>query len=408
MFKATLKQILGRGSIILINQISVLLTIPILAARLDFLVFGQVAIGFVLVQLSWVLSDWGIQHYSIEQWPKLKTQLKKNTFTSTVTYLRTSIASLCIGLILTIILLGLIDFPALFLLCIIPSILMGGIYPLWFYQVQKSPHEMIGVTIFSRCIYLLMIIFLVHNNESAIWAFLAQGINMSIITIFAYLRMSSRYQFKLQKFQFGLWIRTLKQSYPFLINAITNNQINTLWGFGLSIIGGPLAMAIYNIGDQIYRAGGAITNIIAQATRIHFLGSSLKNIKFTLLFFVCLFLVISFSLIALSPFIITTFFSENFLPAISVLRIMIVSWGMHAVVKLLNYPILGETHGSDWVNRITYKILILHLITFFIWVHFFSSPLSLAIMFLLVIGCQLIIFLFYFYNKIKYKNNYSQ
>ena len=83
MFKATLKQIFGRGSIILINQISVLLAIPILAARLDFLVFGQVAIGFVLVQLSWVLSDWGIQHFSIEQWPKLKTQLQKNTFTTT-------------------------------------------------------------------------------------------------------------------------------------------------------------------------------------------------------------------------------------------------------------------------------------------------------------------------------------
>ena len=399
MFKATIKQIFGRGSIILINQISVLLAIPILAARLDFLVFGQVAIGFVLVQLSWVLSDWGIQHYSIEQWPKLKTKLKKNTFTSTATYLRTSIALLCIGLLLAIILLGLIDFPILFWLCIFPSILMGGIYPLWFYQVQKSPHEMIGVTIFSRCIYLLMIIFLVHNNESAIWAFLAQGINMSIITIFAYLRMSSRYQFKLQKFQFGLWIRTLKQSYPFLINAITNNQINTLWGFGLSILGGPLAMAIYNIGDQIYRAGGAITNIIAQATRIHFLGSSLKNIKFTVIFFVILFLIISASVVIAAPLIINHFFSENFVPAINVLQVMIVAWGLHAVVKLLNYPILGEIHGAVWVNKITYKILFLHLIAFLIWMIFFKSPLSLAIVFLLVIVFQLVIFLFHFFRK---------
>lgn len=400
MFKATLKQICGRGSIILVNQISVLLAIPILAARLDFHVFGQVAIGFVLVQLSWVVSDWGIQHYSIEQWPKLKTILQKNTFTSIATYLRTSIALLCIGLILAIILLGLIDFPILFWLCIIPSIFMGGIYPLWFYQVQKSPHEMIGVTIFSRCIYLLIIIFFVHNNESAIWAFLAQGVNMSIITIFAYLRMSSRYQFKLQKFQFGLWIRTLKQSCPFLINAITNNQINTLWGFGLSLLGGPLAMAIYNIGDQFYRAGGAITNIIAQATRIHFLGSSLKNIKFTFLFFVILFLIICLSVFIAAPLIINHFFSENFLPAINVLQVMIIAWGLHAVVKLLNYPILGQMHGAEWVNKITYKILFLHLIAFLIWMYFFNSPLSLAIMFLSVVMCQLVIFLFHVYVKL--------
>src|SRR6056300_1789584 len=104
MFKATLKQIFGRGSIIAINQLAVLLAIPILAARLDFLVFGQVAIGFILVQLSWVVSDWGMQHYSIEQWPKLKTKLQKNTFTTTSLFLRIGLALLCISLILLIIL----------------------------------------------------------------------------------------------------------------------------------------------------------------------------------------------------------------------------------------------------------------------------------------------------------------
>ena len=400
MFKATLKQIFGRGSIIGINQISVLLAIPILAARLDFLVFGQVAIGFVLVQLSWVVSDWGVQHFSIERWPKLKTKLQQNTFTSIVTFLRISIAVLCIALIFILTLFGLIEFPIIFWLCIIPSILMGGAYPLWFYHVQKSPHEMIGVTLVSRCIYLLLIIFLVHDDESAIWAFLAQGINMSIITIYAYFRMYYRYSYRFENFQFNSWLNTLKQSFPFLINAITNNQINTLWGFGLSLLGGPQAMAIFNIGDQIYRAGGAITNVIAQATRIHFYGHALKNIKFTFIFFVIFFLLFSICVVILAPRIIQQFFSENFLPAINVLQVMMVAWCMHAIVKLLNYPIFGETHGAGWVNQITYKILILHFIFFLIWIYFFNSPLSLAIMFSLVIGCQLIIFLFYLFRKI--------
>lgn len=399
MFKATLKQIFGRGSIIVINQISVLLAIPILAARLDFHVFGQVAIGFVLVQLSWVISDWGIQHFSIEQWPKLKTKLQKNTFTSIATYLRASIALLCIGLILSIILLGLIDFPFLFWLCIAPSIFMGGVYPLWFYQVQKAPHDMIGVTIFSRCIYLLMIIFLVHNNESAIWAFLAQGINMSIITIFAYLRMSSRYQFKLQKFQFGLWIRTLKKSYPFLINAIANNQINTLWGFGLSVIGGPLAMAIYNIGDQIYRAGGAITNIVAQSIRIHFIDKSLNDLKFTITFFVLLFFVLTVSICLFTPYLIQKFFSNSYLPAIPVIQVMIIAWGVHAVVKLLNYPILAAFHGSSWVNKITNYFLLMHIILFSIWASLYSEALSMSIMFSSVIILQLSVFIFCLLRK---------
>jgi O-antigen/teichoic acid export membrane protein len=258
---------------------------------------------------------------------------------------------------------------------------------------------MIGVTLVSRCIYLLLIIFLVHDNESAIWAFLAQGINMGIITIYAYFRMCYRYNYRFENFQFNSWLNTLKQSFPFLINAITNNQINTLWGFGLSLLGGPQAMAIFNIGDQIYRAGGAITNVIAQATRIHFYGHSLKNIKFTFIFFVIFFLLFSICVVILAPRIIQQFFSENFLPAINVLQVMMVAWCMHAIVKLLNYPILGETHGAGWVNKITYKILILHFIFFLIWIYFFNSPLSLVIMFSLVIGCQLIIFLFHFFRK---------
>ena len=57
MFINILKHALSRGSIILTNQLSILIVIPILASRLDFFIFGQVAIGFVLVQLSWVLSD---------------------------------------------------------------------------------------------------------------------------------------------------------------------------------------------------------------------------------------------------------------------------------------------------------------------------------------------------------------
>ena len=66
MFIDTIKHIFRRGSIIAINQLSVLIAVPILAARLDFEVFGQLAIGFILVQLSWVVSHWGIQHFSIE------------------------------------------------------------------------------------------------------------------------------------------------------------------------------------------------------------------------------------------------------------------------------------------------------------------------------------------------------
>ena len=96
MFFNILKHALSRGSIILTNQLSVLIAIPILASRLDFFIFGQVAIGFVLVQLSWVISDWGVQHFSIENWSRAKTLRDKNRLISLLLTLRLSVAMVCL------------------------------------------------------------------------------------------------------------------------------------------------------------------------------------------------------------------------------------------------------------------------------------------------------------------------
>ena len=399
MFLDTLKHILGRITIITINQLAVLISLPILASRLDFYNFGQIAIGFLLVQLTWLISDWGIQNYSIETWRNLGGRTQECKFTSSVVTLNLLIAILTIFLILGLIQLKVLDFPIKYFFYILPSIIMGSLYPLWFFQVQKSPQDMILPTFISRLIFLGMIFIFVADNQSASWAFLAQGLNLSLITIYAFFRMYTHYSFK--------WhfprIKTIKEiaqkSFPFFINAVTNNQINTFWSFGLSIIAGPAAMALFNLGEQIYRAGGAMTNVIAQSVRIYFIGKTVREIGFTVLFFIFLFITISLTIFITADFFINKFFSTEYLPAIKIIKLMIIAWGIQAVIKLLNYPILGETHGSEWVNKITYKILFLHALAFLFWMFFLSGPLSLAVVFLSVIGCQLIIFLFYFFLK---------
>ena len=312
MFIDTIKHISKRGLIIVINQLSVLIAIPILAARLDLEVFGQVAIGFVLVQLSWVVSDWGIQHFSIEEWGKKIKQKEKNHFTTSIICLNFLISLICLFGIFLLTCFQAIDFSYFYFMCLIPSIIMGGSYPLWFFQVNKSPQDMILPTFFSRIIFLSIIYYYVVSNDSAYIAFLAQGINLSLITIYSFFRLRFFYNFSWSNIYFSdvAWVE--KKSRPFLINAITNNQANTLWGFGLSIIGGPAAMAIYNLGDQVYRAGGAITNIIAQSIRIHFISKPLKELKFTILFFIILFFAVTVLGCFLTPYVVEKYFSNNF------------------------------------------------------------------------------------------------
>jgi len=399
MFLDTLKHIFGRASIVAINQAAVLISLPILASRLDFFIFGQIAIGLLIVQLVWVLSDWGIQNYSIEIWNKIKNKSEKFIFASHVIVLNFLISILGLFIILLLMSFDFLNFPLVFWFAIIPSIIMGGIYPLWFYQVQKTPQDMIFPTFIGRLFFLIIIFFNVQNNDSAYWAFLAQGINLSIIVIYAFLRMRFQYSFVFKRIRLVEIINVGKSSAPYLINSLTNNQINTLWGFGLSIVAGPSAMALYNLGDQIYRAGGAITNIIAQSVRIYFIGRTFIEIRFTILFFVGLFSVITTLFFYLTDFLIVNYFPVDYLPASKIVKVMIFAWGFHAIVKLLNYPILAETFGAIWVNKMTYVILLLHFVGFTFWSLFLTGPYSLAFIFTIVILIQLLIFLFHIFIK---------
>ena len=403
MLVSIIKHACSRGFIILTNQLSVLIAIPILASRLDFLVFGQVATGFVLVQLSWVLSDWGVQHFSIENWGAAKTLRDKNKLISLLLTLRLIVAIICLLIILFLIQVNYLNFPLLFWISIIPSILMGGAYPLWFFQVNKIPQTMIFPTFMSRLVYLLVIYLLVNDNSSAHWAFLAQGMNLGMITLYAYWHMIMRYSYSWINFNIKQFTFVLRSSFPYLLNAVTNNQINTLWGFGLAVVGGPIAMAIFNLGDQIYRMGGALTNVIAQSARIYSRESSFDKTLPSILFFILIYLMLAFIVYFFAKDIVMKFFNEDYYEAIKLIQIMTLIWALHAIIKILNYPILGKFFSTHFINRVTFKFLILHVFMFFVWINLFDTPISMSYFFGCVVLIHLLTFIYLLYRKVYLK-----
>ena len=403
MLVSIIKHACSRVSIILTNQLSVLIAIPILASRLDFLVFGQVATGFVLVQLSWVLSDWGVQHFSIENWGAAKTLRDKNKLISLLLTLRLIVAIICLLIILFLIQVNFLNFPLLFWISIIPSILMGGAYPLWFFQVNKIPQTMIVPTFMSRLVYLLVIYLMVNDNSSAHWAFLAQGMNMGMITLYAYWHMIMRHSYSWINFNNKQFTFLLRSGFPYLLNAVTNNQINTLWGFGLAVVGGPMAMAIFNLGDQIYRMGGALTNVIAQSVRIYSKESSFDKTLPSVLFFISIYLILAFIVSFFAKDIVMKFFSEDYYEAIKLIQTMTVIWAMHAIIKILNYPILGKFFSTHFINRLTFKFLILHVFIFLVWINLYNSPLTMSYFFGCVVLIHLITFIYLVYLKVYLK-----
>jgi O-antigen/teichoic acid export membrane protein len=399
MLLNTIKLIFSRISINAINQLTFLISIPVLASRLDFVVFGQVGISFVIMQLSWAISEWGVENYSIEKWPKLKNQKRQFSFVSQIVSLNFIIALAFLILVFILVITDFLDIPLLFYYALLPGALFGSIYPLWFYQVRKIPQEMIFPTFFSRCLFLIIIFFIVDDNSSAYLALLAQGLSLFIIMLYAFIRIFTKYSFRWKFSKINDIAIIARSCFSYFINGFTNNQINTIWGFGLSIVSGPQAIALFNLGDQLYKAGAALSNIIAQSIRINFINKPRNQLKFTIIFFLLLYFLIATIIYLLSPHIVENLFSNNYLNAIPVLQIMIIAWAVNAIVKLLNYPILAASHGASWVNRVTKYFLFIHFIMFFLWSMFYEDVLTMAIMFTTVIIFQLITFIYYFINS---------
>ena len=236
---------------------------------------------------------------------------------------------------------------------------------------------------------------MVVDNDSAYLALLAQGLSLFIIMFYAFIRIFTKYSFR-WKFAKSSEIVTIARScLSFFVNGFTNNQINTIWSFGLSIVSGPQAMALFNLGDQLYRAGGALSNIIAQSIRINFIHKPRNQLKFIIIFFLFLYSLITAIIYLLSPYIVENLFSNSYLNAIPVFQTMIIAWAANAIVKLLNYPILAATHGANWVNKMTKYFLLVHFVMFVLWSVSYGEAFSMSIMFLLAIIFQLIVFIFH-------------
>jgi PST family polysaccharide transporter len=395
-FLDTIKQVTSRSTIIVFNQLSLIIVIPILASRLSLEQFGQVAIAMTIAQLIWVISDWGIQNYSIEIWKNFKNINQKNNFISSFLFLSLAISVLFLCVIFILINTGILRFSLLFFIFNIPSVIFGSLLPIWLFQVMKKSDELILPTLISRILYLLLVIILINNDDSAHWVLLIQGMMLGMITFYSFFRMYTKYSFRICSIKFNEVIKLFKIGKKYLLNLILNSQINTIWAFGLSIVGGPVVMSVYTIGDQLYRAGSAFTNVIAQIIRINYIKESLNEIQPIIIFFSTFYLLISLLIFIFAEPVIFYFFSEFYADSIKIVQFIMVIWSIQSIIKLINYPILSQKYGTDWVNSKTNFFILFHFLMFCIWVLFFSSSLQMIIFF----GLSVFTHLFYFVYSI--------
>ena len=391
MFKVILGQISPRMNIMLINQISVLLTLPFLLSCMSNFGFGLVGTSLIIMQAGWVIIDWASTVYFTEVWRSSFSQLKKNKLVSRHILSRILLGSLYLIIICGAIATKIIILPWELFFVIIPGILAGGIFPLWFFHVIKKPEELVGITLFSRTFFVLMTFWWVKSDTDIVTYLALQSFSFSLITLFALRRMFIFHNLQWQTTNVSDAIKHIRLNTPYMANTLTNNHIHIFWSLSLSILSGPIVIGLYSIAEQAYRAGNTISATFAQVIRINTIQVKLVNTLPIVLSFIFLVFIIFIAGQWVITNILPTYVSNDYTEVLSILKMMLCIWLVQAWIKFINYSIVGKILGIKSLHRFSLWVILLHLLCIFTWSINVSTLYSFTEYFLIASILQLLI-----------------
>ena len=399
MFKnKILNQIFSRSLIVFFNQISILLIISIIAIRFNFETFGNVGQAMILIQIGWIISNYGLMNYSIESKLKIKNSLFLSKFVllAIVQILLFSITYVLF--LFCLIRLNILNLPEKFYLFIIPSIIFGSFHCMWFFQSMNKPNTLVKVTFYSRVIFLLSTYFFIFN-EDHLYLFIIQATSLLIVALYALRVISYEYNLNFSLPPIKNVFNTIKYQLPFFLNSIMNTHVNILWSFAASLSLSPAMMSIYYIGDQIFRACGAFSSIFSQVLRSNTLDQKNKKLINNLKKIIGLYVAI-FGFIAVVALLYFYYYLPiSYIDGLNITLLMILAALLSAINKLLNYPILGKKFGHLYVNKLTSKFLILNIIVILIWYLAFKTIVLIPIFLIITLILQILFFSYKYIYK---------
>jgi len=364
------KNLSARTLIVLINQISIVIALPIVAIRLGIKDFGMLSIAMIIFQVSFMLTEWGFGIPAIKETSDANNKKDLVRMLFEVNLIKAIILFFIIGILYLLQLSNILNFSNQSLLySLVFAVTAGAFNPLWYFQAIEQSQKLIMPSVIGRFLYLAIIFFLVLDYSSMHWVLTAQGLAYAITTIwglyFVMPCLKNAPKLNLNKLK-----KRFKDSIPFFFSGAIIGQFHSIWGLFLISVAGPIEVAIFNLADQALRAGGAFTNILPEAFLLRRLSerSGLKNndrIK------LAIFSLLFFSVVGLlaTELIISMFFGKSYLMAVNVIHVTIIIWLFLAVIKLLGYPLLGIRFGLNQVNNFNYIFLALNIFGIIFWVN---------------------------------------
>ncbi|MGO2733282.1 oligosaccharide flippase family protein [Psychrobacter sp.] len=311
-----------------------LLTIPYLARVIGVEGFGKIAFAAAVIVWLKTISDWGFNYTATRDVALNKNDLNKvSEIFSNVLWAR--IILMLLSLLLLLIAIAFIPyFEENKIILLVSFLLVPGniFFPEWFFQAMERMKFITILSLASKIVFTLLVFVFIKEKSDFILQPLFISLGFIVSGLFATYIIVGKWKVKIHKPNIREITKTIKGSTDVFINNIMPNLYNSFSVVLLGFYGGSVANGLLDAGTKFINISQQFLTIIS---RVFFPLLSRKidshnlyaKINIYLSIFACI------SLLVLAPFIIRFFYTEDFISAVIILRIMSISIIFSALIS---------------------------------------------------------------------------
>lgn len=350
-----------------------LITMPYLARVIGPSGFGKIAFASAIMVWIQTIADWGFNYTATREVAKYRDDIEKvSEIFSTVLVARCFLVFLSF-FALCLLVVFIPEFRDNITIIFVTFLMVPGhvLFPDWFFQAMERMKYITILNIISKLFFTIAVfVFIKDENDYILQPlFVSLGFVVSGIIALYYIFVKWKVRFVFPKINEVFC--AIKKSTDVFINNLMPNLYNSFSVVLLGMFAGTISNGIYDAGKKFVVI---LTNLLSVLSRVMFPYLVRKQDKHNL--YAKISLVISFScsiiLFIFAPLIIRSFFGQQFIESIVVLRIIsfVVFFVVMASVYGTNYLIVK---GYDNVLRnITAVASIIGFVVAFPLIYFYS------------------------------------
>ncbi|HHX70551.1 MAG TPA: flippase [Gallicola sp.] len=303
-----------------------LITMPYLARVIGVEGFGKIAFASAVVVWFQTVADWGFNYTATRDVAKNRDDKEKvSEIFSNVLWAR------CLLMILSFLLLVLVIsiVPTLrenYAVILVTFLLVPGhiMFPDWFFQAMERMKYITILNLLSKLFFtILVFVFIKEKNDFILQPlFISLGFLLSgMISMYIIL---SKWKVKLKLSSTKRIFDTIKGSTDVFINNIMPNLYNSFSVMLLGFFGGPVSNGLLDAGSKFVNISQQFMTVISR-TFFPFLSRRIDKHNSFAILNILIAVIFSCLLFIFAPIVIKLFFTEDFISAITVLRIMSIS-----------------------------------------------------------------------------------